>query len=147
MASQLQPISVNGAGVDMSARMGGNSTVVASPATNAATAVGTIPAIQSAVVAATGIFIMAQVAYTVGTSGTAATYKIRQGTTAGSGTTLFNSGAITSGISAGNLVVENIWGLDTSPTLPGQAYQLELTITGGAATSTVSAIQMFYIIV
>jgi len=147
LASLLQPISVNGAGVDLSARMGGNSTVVASPATNAATVVASIPAIQSAVVAASGVIIFAQVAYTVGTSGTAATYKIRQGTTAGAGSTIFNSGAITSGIAAGNLVVENVFGFDTSPTFPGQAYCLELTITGGAATSTVSAAVMNYIIV
>lgn len=147
MASLLQPISANAAGIDFSARMGGNSTVVGSPATNAATVVASLPAINSAVQAVSGVMIFAQCAFTVGTSGTACTYKIRQGTTAGSGTVIFNSGAITSGISAGSLVVENVFGFDTAPTFPNQAYCLELTVTGGAATSTVSAAVMTYIIV
>src|SRR5215469_16948845 len=122
MASQLQQIALSGAVVDLSPRFAANQTVVGSPATNGATSVATIPAIGSAVQQGSGVLIIAQVAYTVGTSGTAATYKIRQGTTAGSGTTIFSTGAITSGIAAGNLVIENIFGLDTSPTLPGQAY-------------------------
>jgi len=147
MASQLQPIAVSGAAVDLSPRFSANQTVVGSPATNAATVVASIAAISSAVVQGSGVLILAQVAYTVGTSGTAATYKIRQGTTAGSGTVIFNSGAITSGIAAGNLVLENLFGFDTAATFPGQAYCLELTITGGAATSTVSAVSIAAIIV
>lgn len=147
MASLLTPISASGAGIDLSPRMGGNNTIVGSPATNAETVVASIPAISAAVVSASGVFLNFCVGYTVGTSGTAITYKIRQGTTAGSGTVVYTTGAITSGIAAGNIVVESINGFDASPTLPGQAYCLTLTVTGGAATSTVSQATAFYIIV
>src|SRR5215469_7409104 len=122
MASLLQPISVNGIGVDLSGRFSANTTVVASPATNAETVVASITAISSPVVVASGVLIFAQAAYTVGTSGTAVTYRIRQGTTAGSGTVLTTTGATTAGVSAGNLVVENVFALDTASTFPGQSY-------------------------
>lgn len=147
MASQLQTIQVSGAGVDLSPRFSANSTVVGSPATNAETVVASITAIGSAVVQGSGVIIWAQAAFTVGTSGTAVTYRIRQGTTAGSGTVLFNSGAVTGGIAAGNLVVENVNAFDTAATFPGQSYCLTLTITGGAATSTVSAANIACLIV
>ena len=146
MPSQLQTIQVSGAGVDFGPRMGGNNTVVASPATSAETVVASIPAITDAIVVTKGVFMNFVVAYTVGTSGTAVTYRIRQGTTAGSGTVVFTSGATTGGIAAANLVVESINGFDASPTFPGQAYCLTLTVTGGAATSTVSAASAFYIV-
>jgi hypothetical protein len=147
MASQLQTIQVSGAGVDLSPRIGGNTTIVASPSGTAETVVGSIPAISSAVVAATGVLVLAQVAYTVAGSGTAVTYRIRQGVTAGAGTVLTTSGATTAGIAAAGLVVENIFALDTSPTFPGQAYCLTVAVTGGSGASTVSAITMSYIIV
>lgn len=145
MASQLQTIQVSGAGVDLGPRMGGNNTVVASPATNAETVVASIPAISDAVVTSKGVFLNFCVAYTVGTSGTAVQYRIRTGVTAGAGTVVYNSGATTAGISAANLVVESINGFDAAPSFPGQAYCLTLTVTGGAATSTVSAATCFYI--
>jgi hypothetical protein len=147
MASQLQTIQVSGAGVDLSPRAGGNNTVVGSPATNAETVVCSIPAIQSAVVTTAGVFVCAQIAYTVGTSGASARYRIRQGVAAGAGTVIYDSGVTTAGITAAGLVVENLFGFDASPTLPGQAYCLTLTIGSGAATSTVSAASMFFVIV
>ena len=142
MASQLQTIQVSGAGVDLSPRFSANNTVTASPATAAETVVCTIPAIQSAVVQGSGVLVAAQIAYTVGTSGVSARYRIRQGTTAGSGTVVFDSGICTAGTSATNLVIENIIGFDTAATLPGQAYCLTLTVGSAAATSTVSAAVM-----
>jgi hypothetical protein len=147
MASQLQTIQVSGAGVDLSPRAGGNNTVVGSPATNAETVVCSIPAIQSAVVTTSGVLITAQIAYTVGTSGASARYRIRQGVAAGAGTVIFDSGVTTAGITAAGLVIENLFGFDASPTFPGQAYCLTLTIGSGAATSTVSAASMFFLIV
>jgi len=147
MPSIPQTIQVSGAGVDLSPRFFANNTVTASPAAAAETVIATIPAIPSAVVSGTGVFIMAQCAYTVGGSGTAATYRIRQGTTAGSGTVIFNTGAITSGIAAAALVIENIQGFDASPVLPGQAYCLTLQVTGGASTSTVSACSIACLVV
>ena len=146
MPSLPQTIQVSGAGVDLGPRMGGNNTITASPAAASETVVGTIPAIADSVVVSKGIFLNFCIAYTVGTSGTAVTYRIRQGTTAGSGTVVYTSGAITSGIAAANLVVESINGFDASPTLPGQAYCLTLTVTAGAAASTVSALTAFYVV-
>lgn len=147
MASQLQTIQVSGAGVDLSPRMGGNTTVTASPSGTTDTVVATIPAISSAVVTASGVLIFAQVAYTVAGSGTAVTYRIRQGTTAGAGTVIFTSGATTAGIAAAGLVIENLFGFDSSPTFPGQSYCLTMAVTGGSGASTVSAATMAYIIV
>lgn len=147
MPSQLQSIQVSGAGVDLSPRFSANNTVVASPATAAETVVLTIPAIQSAVVTASGVLILAQIAYTVGTSGVSARYRIRQGTTAGAGTVVFDSGVCTAGTTAANLVIENMFGFDTAPTFPGQAYCLTLTVGSASATSAVSAASAAAIIV
>lgn len=147
MASLLQPISANGGGIDLSPRIIGNNTITASPSGTTDTVVGTIPAISSAVVVTAGIWINFQVSYTVAGSGTAVTYRIRQGTTAGSGTVVYTSGAITGGIAAGGLVTESICGFDTSPTLPGQAYCLTMAVTGGSGASTVSALSAIALIV
>ena len=121
--------------------------MVASPATAAETVVATIPAIQSAVVTGSGVLLIAQIAYKVGTSGASAQYRIRQGTTAGAGTVVFDSGVCTAATSATNLVIENMIGFDTSPTLPGQAYCMTLTVGSASAASTVSAASMAAIIV
>ena len=147
MASQLQTIQVSGAGVDLSPRFAANNTVVGSPALAAETVVCSLPAIGSAVVTGSGVLILAQIAYTVGTSGASARYRVRQGTTAGSGTVVFDSGVTTAGIAAAALVVENLIAFDTSPTFPGQAYCLTLTVGSGAATSTVSAASIACLIV
>lgn len=148
MASLLTPITANSAGIDLSARIVGNNTITASPSGSTDTVVGTIPAIQSAVVVTSGIFINFMVSYTVATSGTAVTYRIRQGTTAGAGTVIYTCGAVTSGIAAGNLVTESISGFDASPgALPGQAYCLTMAVTAGSGASTVSALSAFAIII
>jgi hypothetical protein len=147
MASQLQPISVSGAGVDLSPRFSANNTVTASPATAAETVVCTIPAITSAVVTGSGVLVFAQIAYTIGTSGASARYRIRQGTTAGSGSVIFDSGVCTAATTAANLVIENVIGFDSAPTLPGQAYSLTLTVGSASATSAVSAASIAALIV
>jgi hypothetical protein len=147
MASQLQTIQVSGAGVDLSPRFAANNTVVGSPALAAETVVCSLPAIQSAVVTASGVMIFAQIAYTVGTSGASARYRIRQGVAAGAGTVIFDSGVTTAGVAAAGLVIENMIGFDASPTFPGQAYCLTLTVGSGAAVSTVSAASICAVIV
>lgn len=87
------------------------------------------------------VLIIAQVAYTVAGSGTAVTYRIRTGVTAGAGTVVVTTGATTAGIAAAGLVVENIIGLHTSPaSLSGQQYSLTVAVTGGSGASTVSAV-------
>lgn len=145
--STIESIGINGLRVDLSQRFATSKTVVGSPAAASETIVCQLAAISANPQVTSAVLIIAQVAYTVGTSGTAVTYRIRQGVAAGSGTAIFSSGATTAGITAANLVVENIIALDTAPTFPGQAYSLQLTVTGGAATSTVSAAQMCAIII
>lgn len=137
-----QTIQVSGAGVDLSPRFSANNTVVASPATAAETVVGTLGPFSAPLAVGSGVFIVAQVAFTVGTSGTTTRYRIRQGTTAGSGTVVFDSGATNAGVTAANLVIENMTAFDTSPTLPGQAYCLTLTVGSASAASTVTAVSM-----
>jgi hypothetical protein len=138
---------VSGAGVDLSPRFAANNTVVGSPALAAETVVCSLPAIQSAVVTASGVLILAQIAWTVGTSGVSARYRIRQGVTGGAGTVLFDSGITNAGVAATNLVIENMIAFDASPTFPGQGYHMSLTVGSGAAVSTVSAASMSCLIV
>lgn len=138
----LAPIQMSGAAVDLSPRFVQSQSIVASPATAAETVIAQLTGITSAVQQGSGVFLFAQVAYHVGTSGTAAQYRIRQGTTAGSGTVVFDSGASTAGVTAAAFVVENIFGFDTAATLPGQAYCLTLTVASASAASTVSAVNL-----
>lgn len=147
MASQLQTIQVSGAGVDLSPRFSANNTVVASPSGTAETVVASITAIGSPVVQGSGVLLMAQAAYTVAGSGVSARYRIRQGTTAGSGTVIFDSGVTTAGIAAAGLVIENIIGFDTAATFPGQSYCLTIAIGSGSGASTVSAVSIAAIII
>lgn len=133
--------------MDLSPRFARSTTIVASPAAASETVIAQLTAISANVVVASAVVILAQVAYTVGTSGTSARYRIRQGTTAGSGTVVADSGITNAGIAATNLVVENIFGIDTAAVFPGQAYCLTLTIGAGAATSTVSAVAICALII
>lgn len=137
------PIHSTAEGIDFGPRFVRSSTVVGSPAAASETVVASTPVFPAGFDAAVtvGVLIVAQAAFTVGTSGTAVTYRIRTGTTAGAGTVVFASGATTAGIAATNIVLENLIGIDTAPgALSGQQYCLTLQITGGAATSTVSAV-------
>lgn len=128
--------------VDFSPRFATSSTLVASPATNAETVVCQVTGIPTDTPVMSGVFLSGDASLTVGTSGTAVTYRIRTGTTAGSGTVVASTGALTGGISAGNLISQDIQGVDTQSTggvSPGTAsYCLTVQVTGGAATSTVS---------
>lgn len=142
-----QTIQVSGAGVDMSPRFLANNTVAGSPATAAETVVGTLGPFTGALTVASGVWIAAQVALTVAASGTSARYRIRQGTSAGSGTVIFDSGVCTAGVTAAALLVENVIGFDTSPTLPGQSYCLTVAVGGASATSTASAVSVMGIVV
>lgn len=131
---------------DDSARFLTSSTVVASPATNSETVIASITGIDLSIPIATGVGIFGWCAFTVGTSGASYTLRIRTGTTAGSGTVIVTSGAVTRGISAGVLCDEDIQGFDTTITAGGpdvSSYCMTLTIGSGAATSTVSAVSLF----
>lgn len=139
MASQIEPIVISGANVDLAKRFFQSQAVAASPSAATETTICTLT-ISSNLTSATGIQLQGWAALTVGTSGTACNLRIRQTNT--SGTVVAASGATTGGITAGNLVTLDVQGLDTAGVLPGQVYVLTLTVTGGAAASTVSACQL-----
>lgn len=138
------PIGETSSGLDLSQRTPLTTTVAASPsaATETIIAQFTMPG-DIAVVRS--VILNGWAAFTVGTSGTAVRLRIRQ--TNVSGTVVGDSGALTGGIAAGNLVVENVMGVDASPANTGQVYCLTLTVTAGAAASTVSAVEFYGIVV
>lgn len=144
-------IKTGGKGVDLSPRTASSSTVVGSPATNAETVVCQITGIPTDTPVVSGVFLSGVASFTVGTSGTAVTIRLRTGTTAGSGTVVATTGALTGGVSAGNLLSQDIQGFDTAVTgggSPGTAsYCLTVQVTGGAATSTVSQTNLFALVI
>lgn len=127
-------------GLDLSPRAVSSSAIVGSPATNAETIVCQVPTISAAVQIAAGVFLSGSVAFTVGTSGTAVRVRIRQTNVAG--TVVADSGAITGGVTAANLLAQDIQGFDTAPPAI-VVYVLTLQVTAGAAISTVSATNLF----
>ena len=134
----VEPFHQSALGIDLSPRFAQSSAVAGSPAAASITNVCTLTFPNFATVAiATGVQLEGWVAFTVGTSGTAAKLDIRQ--TGTSGAVIATTGALT--VTAGNLVSFAVQGIDTSPLAPG-VWILALTITAGAATSTVSATQL-----
>ena len=128
---------------DQSPRVAASTTVVASPAAASETVICQITGLDGQLSAQSGVLLVGTAAFTVGTSGTAVRLRIRTGTTAGAGTTIFDSGACTGGVAAGNLLCLMVQGWDTASTggtaIGSTSYCLTLTVTAGAATSTVSA--------
>ena len=128
--------------LDMLPRFYTSSTIVGSPALAAETLVAQITGIDGQLSVSVGVFLSAALSFTVGTSGTAIRVRIRQGTTAGAGTVIADTGALTGGVAAGNLLSQDIQNTDTNAT-GGAAgattsYPVSLQVTAGAATSTVS---------
>jgi hypothetical protein len=137
-----RPIQVAGEEIDLSGRFVHSVTVAASPAGASETTIATLTITADASLQK-GIYLDGWAAYTVGTSGTAVTLKIRRTDT--SGQTIASSGALTR--AAGVLAGDDVAGVDTGPTLPGQVYVLTMTVTAGAAASTVSAVMLRAIVV
>lgn len=135
-------ISRSGKGIDFSPRFASSSTIVGSPAANAETVVCSVSGIPTDTPVMTGVYLSGDASFTVGTSGTAIRLRIRTGTTAGAGTVIADTGAITGGVSATNLLSQDIQGTDTASSggvaAASASYCLTLTVTGGAAASTVS---------
>ena len=146
----VERINANVKTVDMSARVASSNTVVASPATAAEVVVAQITGISPDVPVVSGVFLSGDASLKVGTSGTAVQLRIRTGTTAGAGTVIADTGAITGGITAGNLISQDVQGFDTAATggaAPGTtSYCLTVAVTAGAATSTVSQTNLTAII-
>ena len=132
------PIRITSSGVDLSDRFAASTTVVASPAAAAETIIASLT-LGANLSTKLGVLLTGWAAYTVGTSGSAVTLKVRQ--TNVSGTTIVSSGALTgSQHGAAILSADDIQGLDTAPVFPGQVYVLTMQVTAGSAASTVSAV-------
>ena len=138
------PLNENAAGLDLTARAAATTSVVGSPAAAAETIIASLT-LNTDETILSGIMLRGFAAFTVGTSGTATTLRIRR--TNVSGTVVATTGALTGGIAAGNLVAETILGFDTGAALTGQVYVLTLQVTSGSAASTVSAVEFDALIV
>jgi len=136
------PIRLNVVEEDLSARFPVTTTVAASPALAAETIIATlnIPNFGDTAVVS-GIQLTGWAAYTVGTSGTAVTLRIRQ--TNVLGTVVSTTGALSK--TAANLYVDDVNGTDATPGVA--TYVLTMQVTAGAAASTVSALSFSAIMV
>jgi len=135
------PFQWGAAGIDLSGRMVYSKTVAASPSGSAETTICTLT-IPGGLALASGVLLGGWAAYTVGTSGVSVNLKIRQTSTSGS--TIVATGAATK--TAGSLYADDVNGVDTSPPAAG-VYVLTMTVASGAATSTVSAVILFAIVI
>lgn len=134
--------SISGRFVDSSVRVQKSTTVAASPATAAETVIATTAAFDNQLTFNLGVLLIAECAYTMGTSGVSSRVRIRQGVTAGSGTVIYDTGAVTGGhASAALLCADSAGGFDTAPAA-GQQYCLTLAVGSAAATSAVSAVSL-----
>src|SRR6266699_7022617 len=131
------PIVTSARGLALSSRIVTSTAVVASPALAAETIIAQTAALSNISVVS-GVVLAGWAAYTVGTSGTAVTFRIRQTNVAG--TVVASTGALSgSQHGAGSLSADDINGVDTAPAA-GQVYVLTMQVTAGAAVSTVSAV-------
>lgn len=137
----VDPQTINGAYVDLSYRFAQSTTVVGSPALAAETIIGSLQ-IPGNLVITSGVLLGAWCGFTVGTSGTAVTLRVRE--TSLTGTTVVSSGALTS--AAGNLNERSIYGFDTAAT-PNMTYKFTMQVTNGAAASTVSAVTFWALVI
>src|SRR5690348_4697804 len=130
------PIRTGSEGLNLAPRVLSSSTVVGSPAAASETIVCQITGIDGNLPVMAGVFLSGAVSFTVGTSGAAVRVRIRTGTTAGAGTVIADTGALTGGVAAGNLLSQDIQGFDTASTngaAPAStSYHLSLQVTSGA---------------
>lgn len=139
-----QPIRTSAIGEDLSPRIQVYKTVDASPALAAETVIATLNLANFGDLSVvSGIQVSGWAAFTVGTSGSAITLRIRQTNVAG--TVVATSGALTGGIAAAALVAQDVEGFDAAPGIA--AYALTLQVTAGAAASTVSALMLRAIVI
>ena len=131
------PIRQDSTFLDLTKRIQVYTTVDASPAAASETVIATLTLSSfSDLAVVSGIRLSGWAAFTVGTSGTAVRLRIRQ--TSVGGTVKADTGALTGGVSAGNLLAQDVEGFDSGAGVG--VYVLTLTVTAGAATSTVSAL-------
>jgi len=139
-----RPINESADAIDLSPRFVRSAVVVASPAAAAETIICQTAAIGDVAVLA-GVRLSGWAAFTVGTTGTACTLRLRQTNVAG--TIVASTGAVTGGIAAANLVTLDVEGFDAAAVAPAQVYVLTLQVTGGSAASTVSGVLLAGLII
>lgn len=135
------PIILNGRTIDLSGRVAFTTTVIASPTGATETVVATTPAFDAQLALALGVIIMAEIAYTLGTSAASATVQIRRGTTTG-GVSVYSTGAQTGGHNTATQLVSDSAGTLDTGAAASQQYSITLTVGSGAATSTVSKVSL-----
>jgi hypothetical protein len=136
------PIRYDSQGLDLTKRFQVTTTVGASPALAAETVIATLTLAGFAdTPVLTGVALNGWAAYTVGTSGTAVTFRIRQ--TGVSGTIVQTSGALTR--AAASLAADDINGLDAGAGVG--VYVLTMQVTSASAPSTVSALLLQAVII
>ena len=136
-----QPIQFSAAPIDLSGRFAYSDTVVASPALAAETVVGQVVIPDTAAIVS-GVWLTGAVAWTVGTSGTASTIRLRE--TGVAGTLVASTGAVTT--AAASLRYHSLYAVDSAGT-PGMTYVVTLQVANGAAASTVSYVFLGAILV
>ena len=131
------PIRLDGSSVDNQNRVFASTTVVASPAAAAETIIAQIPAISSDPQVTKSVQVEGTANFLVGTSGSAVRLRVRQTNVAGAVVAGSDTGALTGGVAAGNLLSVSTCGIDPTPGVA--VYVLTLQVTAGAAASTVSS--------
>jgi hypothetical protein len=139
-----RPINEGADAIDLSPRFVRSAVVVASPAAAAETIIAQTAAIGDVAVLA-GVRLSGWAAFTVGTNGTAARARLRQTNVAG--TVIADTGAVTGGIAAANLVTLDVEGFDAAAVSPSQVYVLTLQVTAASAVSTVSGVLLAGLII
>jgi hypothetical protein len=134
-----RPINEGADAIDLSLRFIRSAVVVASPAAAAETIIAQTAAIGDVAVVA-GVRLSGWAAFTVGTNGTAVRLRLRQTNVAG--TVIADTGALTGGVAAANLVTYDVEGFDAAATPPGQVYVMTLQVTAASAASTVSGVML-----
>lgn len=135
----VEPIHSSLLGVDCTPRVQIYNTVDASPAAGAETIIATLTIANFANIAVqSGIDLSAWAAFTVGTSGVSVRLRIRQ--TNISGAIKADTGVVTGGVAAGNLLAQDVEGFDSGAGVA--VYVLTMLVGSGAAASTVSALKL-----
>lgn len=129
------PTRFAGDALDLGPRFVHTASVAASPAASSETTIATLT-VSKDVQLGVGAVLIGYAAYLVGASGSAVNLRIRRTDT--SGTIIKASGAQT--VTAADLRGDTIIGVDTGGSTVGQVYVLTMTVTAGAAESTVSAV-------
>src|SRR5690242_17284562 len=113
----VEPIRASALGLDLSSRFVVTTTVVASPTAAAETIIAQTAALGNYAVVQS-VILSGWCALTVGTNGTAVRMRLRQTNVAG--TVVGDTGALTGGVAAANLLAQDVEGVDTAAVTPGQ---------------------------